>query len=248
MRKIICALLALLLCCSLAVSAFAVSGSRFLYDDADLLTQGQEAILTQKLADISGKYDAQIVIATLPSVNGSNIDYLLDYLYDTMGFGYGENHDGILLLVCMDVREYRILSNGYAGVAIDASDIGYIGDAIVSDLSDGYYADAFHTFADECDYYLNGYINGYPYDPGFWAIASLIVGALVALIAVLIMKSKLKSVRWQNQARNYIKPGSMKVTLQEDIYLYRTVTRTKREKESSSGSGGTARSKGGGSF
>ena len=85
MRKIICALLALLLCCSLAVSVFAASDTRFLYDDADLLTQGQEAILTQKLADISEKYDAQIVIATLPSVNGSNIDYLLDYMYDFTG-------------------------------------------------------------------------------------------------------------------------------------------------------------------
>ena len=246
-RKIISALLVLILCLALPFGASA-AGEQLVFDEADLLTASEELALEQRLTEISRAYDAQVLVCTIPYLEGGDMDSYVDIVYDSMGFGYGENRDGVLLLVCMNPRQYRILSNGYAGVAIDTSDIGYIGDAIVSDLSDGYYADAFHTFADECDYYLNGYINGYPYDPGFWAIASLIVGALVALIAVLIMKSKLKSVRWQNQARNYIKPGSMKVTLQEDIYLYRTVTRTKREKESSSGSGGTARSKGGGSF
>jgi hypothetical protein len=43
----------------------------------------------------------------------------------------------------------------------------------------------------------------------------------------------------------------MTVDIQYDIFLYRTVTRTKKQERiesTSSGSGGTARSKGGGSF
>lgn len=248
MKKILCALLALLLCCSLAVSVFAASDTRFLYDDADLLTQGQEAILTQKLADISEKYDAQIVIATLPSVNGSSIDYLLDYLYDTMGFGYGENHDGVLLLVCMDVREYRILSNGYAGVAIDNGDIDAICDEIVPYLSNGDYSGAFQVFADECAYYLEGYVNGFPFDVGGSLGISLIIGIGIGLIVAFVLKAQLKSVHKQSRAHEYIKDGSMNVNVAYDMFLYRNVTRTRKQSSSSSGSGGGSRSRGGGSF
>jgi uncharacterized membrane protein YgcG len=79
---------------------------RFLYDDADLLTDDQETALIQKLVDVSHANSAQIVVATIASMDGGDIDTFLDYLYDTMGIGYGENHDGVLLLVCMDPREY----------------------------------------------------------------------------------------------------------------------------------------------
>lgn len=245
-RKIISALLVLILCLALPFGASA-AGERLVFDEADLLTASEELTLEQRLMEVSRAYEAQIVVYTIPYLESGDVYSYVDIVYDSMGFGYGENRDGVILLVCMNPREYMILSNGFAGVAIDHSLIEYMGENIVPDLSDGNYADAFHNFANMCDYHLNGYINGYPYDAGFWLIASLIIGAVVALIAVLIMRSKLKSVRWQNQAANYVKPGSMKVTLQEDIYLYRTVTRTKRETESSSGSG-TARSKGGGSF
>ena len=238
--------LLLVLCLALPFGAYA-AGEQVVFDEADLLTASEELALERRLMDVSRNYEAQILVCTIPYLPGGDVDSYVDIVYDSMDFGYGENRDGVLLLVCMNPRQYRILSNGYAGVAINTSDIGYIGDAIVSDLSDGYYADAFHTFANECEYYLNGYINGYPYEVGTWIVVSLVIGVVVALIALLVMWMKLKSVRRQNRAADYVKPGSMNLTLQEDIYLYRTVNRTKRETNSSSGSG-TARSKGGGSF
>lgn len=246
-RKIITTFLALILCLVLPLGASA-AGEQLVFDEADLLTASEELVLEGRLAEVSRNYEAQILVCTIPYLEGGDVDSYVDIVYDSNNFGYGENRDGVLLLVCMNPRQYRILSNGYAGVAIKPSDIEYIGDAIVSDLSDGYYADAFHTFANECEYYLNGYINGYPYEVGTWIVVSLVIGVVVALIALLVMWLKLKSVHRQNRAHNYVKPGSMRLTMQEDIYLYRTVTRTKRETNSSSGSGGTARSKGGGSF
>ena len=50
------------------------------------------------------------------------------------------------------------------------------------------------------------------------------------------MKSKLKTVRAQAAAGNYLKKDSLTVTERSDLFLYYTVTRTEREKESSSGS------------
>ena len=223
--------------------------SYFLYDEADLLTDGEEAVLTGKLQSISSTYQAQIVVCTIDSMDGADIDRYLDYLYDTMGFGYGENKDGVLLLVCMDPREYRILSNGFAGVAIDGDAIDAMGDAFVSDLSKGNYAAAFTEFADQCAYYLDGHLNGFPFNFGKNLLISLAIGIAAGLIVTFILKGQLKTVRNQEQANVYVKQGSMNLTHQSDIYLYRTVSRSKKSSSgSSSGSGGTARSKGGGSF
>ena len=224
---------------------------QFVYDEADLLTEGQESELVEKLMEVSHATDAQIVIATIASMDGGNIDAFVDDLYDSMGFGYGENHDGVLLLVCMDPREYRILSNGYAGTAIGPDQIDTLCDFMETYLPNGHYTTAFHSFADQCGEFLEYYQMGSPFKVGKNLTISLIIGIIAGLIVVFILKGQLKSVRKQDQAHRYVKPGSMTVNIQYDIFLYRTVTRTKKQKRvesTSSGSGDTARSKGGGSF
>lgn len=241
-RRIVSQIFVLVFCLCLAVSVCAYGADELVFDEADLLSESEETALTQKLADISHSYDAQMIVYTTESTNGGDIDEYLEDLYDSMGFGYGENHDGVLLLVCMDLREYRILSNGFAGAAIDGGDIDSIGDVIVPNLSDGNYADAFEGFADQCAYYLDGHINGFPFNAGKKLTTCLVIGVIVGLIVALILKGQLKTVRKQNQANVYVKPGSMQVSVYKDIYLYRNVTRTKKETSSSS------RSTGGGKF
>ena len=217
------------------------------FDDADLLSNEEELALTEKLSGISGTYNAQIVVCTINSMDGGDIDEFLEYIYDYMEFGYGDNHDGVLLLVCMDPREYRILSNGFAGVAIDSGDIDSIGDVIVSDLSNGNYTAAFDKFADQCGYYLDGYINGFPFNFGKNLLICLIIGIVAGVVVAFVLKGQLKTVRKQNQANVYVKPGSMQVTVRNDFFLYREVSKSKKESSSSSGSG-SSRSTGGGSF
>lgn len=248
-RKLISLLLALLVCMSFALGVSAADEGAVLFDEADLLTASEENTLNARLLEISREYSAQIVVATVPAVSGGDVDTYVEYVYDTMGFGYGQNHDGVLLLVCMNPREYRILSNGFAADAVSMSAIDKIGDAIVSDLSDGYYADAFHTFADKCAYYLEGYINGFPFNAGKNLIIALIIGLIAGFIVASVLKGQLKSVRRQTQANVYVKENSMNITTRRDLFLYRDVRRTRKEtSKSSSGSGGSSRNVGGGSF
>jgi len=164
-----------------------------------------------------------------------------------MNMGCGKNRDGVLLLVCMDPREYRILSNGYAGDAIGMDQIDAISEAIVSDLSDGDYADAFIAFADNCAYYLDGYLNGFPFNAGKNLVIALIIGIVAGVIVAIVLKNQLKSVRQQKQANIYIKSGSMQLTTSRDLFLYREVSRTRKQSSNSSGSG-SSRNVGGGSF
>ena len=244
-RKLVSMLFAAVLCLSLAVSAFAASGAD-IYDEADLLTAQEETQLAGKLSEIGEAFDVQIVVMTVSSTAGS-MDAYIEGKFDSMNMGYGENRDGILLLVCMDDREYRILSNGYAGEAIGSSQIDAIGDAIVSDLSDGAYADAFSTFADQCAYYLDGYLNGFPFNVGKNLIVALIVGVVAGIVVAFVLKKQLKSVRQQKQANVYIKSGSMQITASRDLFLYREVSRTQKQSSNSSGSG-SSRNVGGGKF
>jgi uncharacterized protein len=218
------------------------------WDEAELLNETEVAQLNSKLESISKKYKAEIRVVTLSSMDGGDIDEFLEYLYDESGFGYGENHDGVLLVVCMDPREYRILSNGFAGEAITSGDIDAIGEAFKSDLSDGNYADAFDTFADKCEYYLDGHINGFPFNTGKNLLICLGIGLVVALIVTGIWKNQLKSVRKQSAANAYVKAGTMQITQSGDFFMYRNVTKTQKQSSSSSGSSGSSRSTGGGSF
>ena len=184
-------------------------------------------------------------------MDGGDIDEFLPFLYDSMGFGFGENHEGVLLLICMDPREYRILSNGYAGEAIGPDQIDTLCDFMDTYLPNGQYVAAFNSFATQCDEMLEYYQAGSPFKFGKSLMISLAIGILVGVIVAFVLKAQLKSVRKQTTAYVYEKQGSMHVDYQYDIFLYRNVIRTKkqkREESTSSGSGGSTRSTGGGSF
>ena len=216
-----------------------------IYDQADLLSDAEEAALTEKLLEVSQTHNAQVIIATVASLADGDVDAYLNESYDSMGFGYGENHDGVYLLVCMDPREYRILSNGMAADAISAFDIEVIGEMIKPDLSDGDYAEAFETFAEQCDEYLSNETTfNVTKKLGFCLVIGIIAGVIVAFI----LKAQLKSVRKKNEANVYVKPGSMQLTVQNSYFLYRDLRRTKKESSSSSSGSGSSRNTGGGSF
>ncbi|MBQ8355126.1 MAG: TPM domain-containing protein [Oscillospiraceae bacterium] len=247
-KRLFSAILVLMLLLSMAVSVSAATDA-FVYDEAGLLTEVERADLANRLARLSDTYNAQIVVVTIPSAEGNDPDAIVEYFYDNMGIGYGEGLDGVLLLVCMDPREYRILSNGYCADAISTGAIDDIGNAIVNDLSGGDYAEAFGGFADKCEYYLDGHLNGFPFDFGISIGIALLIGVLVGQIVGKVLKGQLKTVRREHRAQNYVKSGSMKLTEQSDTFLYRDVKKIKKDTNSGTrSSGGSSRSVGGGSF
>lgn len=251
MKKLLSLALALLMLMSLAVVVCAATpgSEQFIYDDAQLLSENQAAKLQDRLQELSDKYDTQIVVATLQSVNGGDADILAEAFYDGKDLGYGDSRDGILLIIMMDIREFRIVSNGEAADALTMARIDKITDAITPDLSDGNYYEAFDTFTDKCEYYLDGHINGFPFDVGKSLVIALVIGIVAGLIVANTLKAQLKSVRMQTRAHDYVKAGSMQLTYQKDLYLYRTVQQTRKQtSNSNSGSSGGSRNVGGGKF
>lgn len=70
-----------------------------------------------------------------------------------------------------------------------------------------------------------------PLNVGMGILIAVAVGFLIALVVTLTMKSKLKSVRPNNSAREYIKKGSLNLRVNRDTFLYRNVERTQIQQD-----------------
>jgi uncharacterized protein len=255
-KKLFCLTVALLLTLALPLSVHAQTAYvPYLQDEArvldDLNFEGQWMDAT--LSQISNRLQLTVAVTTVHTLDDEDIDNYTAHYYRNADYAYA---DGVLLLVAMEEREWYIYTTGDAYDYLTDAALDDIEDAIVPFLRVDNYFDAFRAYAELCDKYLtmgqegNVYRGSFPWDENI--VIALIVGAVVALIVVSVMKSKLKSVRPRREAHEYTRPGSMNVTTSRDLYLYRTVHRRPKPKDSGSSggrSGGGSRSGGrGGSF
>ena len=214
-----------------------------LVDQADLLTENEEETVRSKLDEVSKAYGCDLVVVTASDLGGKSPMAYADDFYDQNGY----TESGVLLLISMEDRDWWISTCGDCISYFSDAAIEEIGEEMLSDLSAGTYWRAFLVFAEQCNYYIDGGVNGFPFPFGRNLIICLVVGFVVAFIATSAMKAQLKSVRQQN-AGDYVKKGSMQLTDSGDYYMYRKVTRTPIPKNNSSSthSSSSGRSHGGG--
>ena len=246
-------MLALLICVAIPAGAQTEFGAHIV-DKADLLTEAEERTLEARLERIADSYGVDVAIVTVDRSYGDDKEEYAEWLYLTYGYGNGNDRDGILLLIDMDPynRGWAIYGHGLGADAMPHNQIMKLGDAMTPDLQAGDFAAAFHLFADSCEARINIAINGEPFALGKSLLISLVIGFVIALIVTGIMRGKLKSVRAQHAASNYVRQGSMHLTQSYELYLYKTVTRRARPKSTSSGGGsrssGSRSSSGSGRF
>lgn len=278
MKKIITFITTLLILLSMTVPAFAADGLPYVVDNADLLTAEEESTLEAYLESKSNEFRFDIVVLTVNSLDGKTAEAYADDYYDYTGYGYGENHDGCLLLVAMDDREWHLSTTGYGITALTDAGIDYISNHFLDDLSNGDYLNAFEMYAylvsafveqsDSGDAY--DYNNLDEFDPYYSAddysssnsggsvgsavLAGVIAGAIITAIFMSILKGKMKTVYHKAQANDYLINDSLEITGAHDIFVTSHVTKTAKESKSSggssthSGSSGTSHGGGGGHF
>lgn len=242
---VLCIAVVLLSGCSVLLVSAAGDLAR-LVDRADLLTENEESELLRLLDSISERQQVDIVVVTVDSLEGKTAEAYADDFYDHNGYGFGDEQDGVLLLISMGERVWHISTSGYGITAFTDAGLEYISDAFVEDLSIGDYAAAFTNFANLCDAFITQANTGEPYDvdnmpkepfePGWTLLTTLIIAFVISLIVTGTMKGQLKTVYSQSGADNYIQQGSMRLTRKNDLFLYRHVDRRKRVESSSSSS------------
>lgn len=257
-KKILALIIAVLLCIVSVVPAFATSEYGYVVDEAGLLSESELEKLTDLCSEIAQRQEMDIAIITASSLDGEEAVDVADYLFEEMGYGYGDNKDGAFLLVDMDSRTWAIERMGFGEEAFTDAGVDYIAEQFKSFLGDEEYYEAFECFANLCDDFITQAKEGEPYDSGnlpkapfkfmLNLIISLGVGLVVGFIVSLVLKGQLKSVRFQSAASDYEKPGSMVVTDSREYFLYSTVKSEKKADNSSSSGNSNSGSARGGSF
>ncbi len=235
-KRLFAILTVILLCFSLSIFASAQENDRTLglvEDYAELMTDEEEALLTEKFEAFCDEYKMEIAVVTINDLGGKSAMEYADDFYDYNGYGYGENDDGLLALYVDGAegeREIYITTHGKAISKITDADIDYITDLMIMYLSDGDYARAFETFVDEATDVVKVSVSL------IWIPLSLGIGMLVVFFVLKTMASANKSVVRKVDAKDYVRSGSMVVTGSYDNFLFNNVTRVARPKNTSSGS------------
>ena len=120
---------------ALAAPAFAAeNGFADLYyrmnDNAQVLTEDEDSELEASLEELSVRQSFDVIIATIDSLESEGCTSMEEYaddLYDYCQFGYGENRDGVLLLVSIGDRKWHISTCGYGITAFTDAGIQYLG-------------------------------------------------------------------------------------------------------------------------
>ncbi len=218
-----------------------------LADDADILSEAEEALLLESMTVLSDKYKTDVIIVTTLSTGGkSNRDYADDF-YDYGGYGLGAGYDGILLLVNFGSgRGWYISTYGSAIGDFSDSDIEKIGDNIKTYLSDGEYFSAFDKYLDLIEYPLSGSALPRKASELFLYVGvCFVIGLATAFVSTSVMRSKMNPVKCSAAADSSVVNGSFNLTGAGDYFLYKTVAKTARPKPTSSKGSSTHRSSSG---
>ncbi len=250
----------------------------YIIDNADLLTDLEEADVNAKADDLGKRHNIDIIILLDEGLFAGYTDtnaltnamraYVESYYEDLFGMS-----DGLMLLISIDdgYKDYYFYTYGRCHDIIDDySGMDYIEENVQPYIKRADFYGACLSYIKYSDDLLTDpplkeggdydYDYDYDYDfselpevKGSWAEGVpmvIFVSFVIALVAVLIMKSQLKSVRKEYGASDYTVKDSFKVTSAYDLFLYRNVTKTRRETSSSSvgsrSSSGGSRSSGGG--
>lgn len=107
-------------------------------DDANLLTYPEEVAITADLKALEDKSSDQVVVVTLPSLQGYTIEDFGYRLGRHWGIGTARFHNGVILLVAPNERKVRIeVGRGLEGTLTDALSKIIIENAILPRFREG---------------------------------------------------------------------------------------------------------------
>lgn len=237
-------------------------------DKALMLSENERSELTNELDAISDKYDMDVVVyfSTDTSFGDNDNSIMIEggEFFDGNGYGYGDDHRGILLIVNYATGYLDIITTGPQ--VMEKYD-GYIEEAYdyISPYLRDNPAEAIRVFIkwvdtrfipennnNNSDNNYDDYTNNdyYPSEDTDYkkdtTVRDLSVSGIFSLIissvTMLIFKKQLKTEGKKADARNYVVPNSFKLTRSGDIFLYRSTMRRRIQRNDSnrhsSGGGG----------
>lgn len=107
------------------------SPAGFVNDYAGMINTSDESALEKKLVDFEAESSNEIVVVTIPSLEGDTIENFAVELFEEWRIGKTDNDNGVLILVSRDDRKMRIeVGYGLEGALTDSQSYWIIDDII----------------------------------------------------------------------------------------------------------------------
>jgi len=250
MKKVLWILLPILM---LSLTAVSASAAQYVYDNADVLTDTEEASLNTLAEQESKKHGISITVLTEKGIDDDELDLYAANFYDYGGF----SENGVILFLEMTEKDWCLVTSGSMEEAIGDYEFDYMEDHVIPWLSDQNYGKGFEQYiiiaSALCDYAKNNQFTGtyvlddYSPDSGVGPVYYAVAFGVSLLIAFLVcngFKNQLDTAVRKSAATDYFRTENANITHSADRFLYSRTTKIRKSTDNNSGgkSGGSTRS------
>jgi uncharacterized protein len=164
-------------------------------DQANVIPAATRSAIEAKLAELETKSGIQLVVATVSSLDGEEIEPYANQLFRTWKLGEKTKNNGVLLLVAPNQRRVRIeVGYGLEGTLTDALSKIIITNAIAPRFKTGDFGDGVSRGVDDIITVLTTDAsewqqrpslrldNQEAFDLGDWILIALLIGLVTALV------------------------------------------------------------------
>lgn len=243
-KRIFAIIIAALICVSFVFSASAYT-QQYVIDYADKLSSSEIEELDLFAEKLETAYGITVLFCITEGTGDVTADEFTAETYDD----YTDNENGIIIVNDDWNKTYSTFVSGDAEEILNDASVDSMIDAY--DSNDSYYGGIYACYELAEEYLENGYSGGYVYDGEplnndadtigaseekdgvsiIWLPVSLLIGLLVGFLIINGIASKNKSVKMQENATVYTRPGSMVITGSADNFLYSNVEKKEKPKQ-----------------
>lgn len=202
------------------------------YDDAELLSDEEEAKLSSKIQTVETEKNYHVLVATTEDTLGKDTVAYADDFFEEHN-GDGVTGSGILFLIDMQNRQIYISTSGEAVIrAYTDKKIDKMLDRIFEEVSDGDYYKACGVFLEDVSSYVpaeesaeaESESGGIP----IWVllVGSIIIGRIIVFFMTLNRGGKVVA-----GVNDYFAAGAAQEVIHRDQFVNRMVTKRKIEKD-----------------
>ena len=225
-------------------------GLPYVVDQANLLSDSEEARLNAEAESLAYEYGCGVYVVTLddlrnycPSKSRATCSEEIRVGYD---LGLGKDRNCILLMMSMADREYDICVYGpMADEAFNEYARSTIEDAMLDDFREDDWYEGYLDYQSQCARLLSAEAAGKPVtannNPAAHArhiFVPIVIAFIISIIFCSIKKGKMRSVKEQQRAANYIPDRGVHIGYRHDQFVNSTVVRVYDPPQSKSSSGG----------
>lgn len=232
-----------------------VKGQHYLFDEAGLLDEDEQKLLSQRAGEISEQYQSGVYILLVKDFEaessgefGDILDFARSF-YQSRGLGYGGGQEGLLLCISMAARDQCVLSHGARTNAVmDEAGRSALQEAFLGALSEDDWFDGLKAYQEEAAWLWHSEQTGeVPAGAGggfretapssgekpLQSLREFLVDCLIGLavslpIAFIVcekMRRQMNTALSASEAGDYIDESSVNIRKREEVLMHTSVSR-----------------------